>query len=134
MNAPALLLVAHGSAVPSANDDVLRVAESIRGRGTFPIVEISYLERTPPTISEGIDACVRGGASRILIVPFFLSLGAHVRRDLPRQAAHGEERHPGVAIRMAEPLGFDPRLVELTLDRTEESLRALGWAVPPADR
>lgn len=127
----AILLVAHGSAVPVANEDVARVADAIRARTSFSCVEISYLERTTPSIPEGIDACVRRGAQRILIVPYFLSLGAHVRRDLPREARLGEERHAGVEIRIGEPLGFDPRLVELALDRVAEGLRAHGWSGPP---
>jgi sirohydrochlorin ferrochelatase len=124
----AILLIAHGSKLEEANKDALRVADEIRTRGLFACVEVSFLEFTRPTIAEGIDACARQGARQLLLLPYFLSLGAHVRRDLPLAVRQGEERHPGVTIALAEPLGFDPRLVDLALDRIAVGLRARGWA------
>ena len=134
MAGTAVLLIAHGSSVPEANEDLVRVAEALRGRGLCDSVEVSYLDRASPTIQEGIDACVRGGSERVLLVPYFLSLGGHVRRDLPRQAREGERRHPGITIELSEPLGFDTRLVDLVADRVAEGLRAHGWPVPERDR
>jgi sirohydrochlorin ferrochelatase len=124
---PAVLLIAHGSKLEEANAGSLRVAEAIRASGRFRCVEVSFLEFAAPTIAAGIDACARQGAKRILMLPYFLSIGAHVRRDLPRAARQGEERHPGLTVSVAEPLGFDPRLVELALERIAEGLAASGW-------
>lgn len=123
----AIVLVAHGSKLAEANADAVSVAHAIRAGGGFHCVEAAFLEFTSPTIGEGIDACVRQGATRILILPYFLSLGAHVRRDLPAAVRDGEQRHPGVTIAMAEPLGFDARLVELAMERIDEALHARGW-------
>jgi len=48
---------------------------------------------------------VRQGATEIVIVPIFIAAGSHIKRDLPRRAADAMDRHPGIAIHIAPPVG-----------------------------
>src|SRR5262249_16303823 len=45
----ALVLIAHGSRQDEANADLYYVVEELRRRGTYPIVEASFLELAEPT-------------------------------------------------------------------------------------
>ena len=74
----AVLLIAHGSRRQEANDDLLRLADAVRNRDHYSIVEVAYLEIASPTIPDGARRCIEQGASRILLLPYFLSAGAHV--------------------------------------------------------
>jgi len=123
----ALLLVGHGSRVAAANLLLRRLATDLRTRFPGRIIEICFLEAARPGIPAGIEACVSRGASRILLVPYFLYLGGHVRRDLPAAAARGRTRHRGLQIRIAAPLGADPRLVALVTRRVRRGLRDSRW-------
>src|SRR5262249_34960389 len=91
----ALLLIAHGSRQAEANADLDHVAEGLRRRGRA-LVETSFLELAEPTIDEGGRRCVAGGARRVVLVPYFLSAGVHVRRDLTAARERLAERFPGV--------------------------------------
>src|SRR4051794_20800483 len=77
----ALLLIAHGSRQADANADLHHLADSLRERGEA-IVVASFLELAEPGIEEGGRLCVQAGANRVVLVPYFLSAGIHVRRDL----------------------------------------------------
>src|SRR5581483_5204493 len=77
----ALLLIAHGSRHPEANADLQRIAEELRDRG-YAIVAPSYLELAAPDIMTAGCQCVEEGAERVILVPYFLSAGVHVKRDL----------------------------------------------------
>jgi sirohydrochlorin ferrochelatase len=117
----ALLLIAHGSRRRAANADLDHVAEQLRARGTYAVVETSFLELTEPTIAQGGDACVRRGAKRVILLPYFLSAGVHVREDLASAQQELAGRFPEVDFRLAEPLGRHPLLLEVVADRAREA-------------
>jgi sirohydrochlorin ferrochelatase len=123
----ALLVIGHGSRVAAANRLLRDVARRLRGRFPGRIVEACYLEAARPDIASAIATCAGRGAARILLIPYFLYLGGHVKHDLPRLAARAQVRHPGVRIRIAPHLGADPRLVSVVADRARRGLRTSRW-------
>ncbi len=113
----AVLLIAHGSRRDEANDDLRALASRLAARGTFAIVEPSFLELADPTIAEGGSRCVARGARRVLIVPYFLADGVHLRRDLTAARDALAAAHPAVEFRLGPALGPDPGLDELVARR-----------------
>jgi sirohydrochlorin ferrochelatase len=53
-------------------------------------------------------------------VPYFLTLGLHLQRDLPRLIGHMKRAHPGLAIEVTPPLDQHPVMVEALLDRARQ--------------
>ena len=117
----ALLLIAHGSRQPEANADLSRLAAELRRAGRFAYVEPAYLELAAPDIDAGATNCVEQGAGRVILLPYFLSAGVHVRRDLAAACTRLAARHPAVAFMLAEPLGPHPLLAEIVLQRAAEA-------------
>jgi sirohydrochlorin ferrochelatase len=120
-NQTALLLIAHGSREAAANADLHHVVEHLASWNQFPIVQASFLEIAQPDIQTGAAACIAGGARQVILVPYFLSPGRHVRRDLTRLRQTLAGRFPDVDFRLAEPLGGHPLLVQILLDRVREA-------------
>ncbi|MEO6807581.1 MAG: CbiX/SirB N-terminal domain-containing protein [Isosphaeraceae bacterium] len=125
----AILLIAHGSRHAPANDDLRdlarRIAEGGEGQGDAPIVEASFLELAEPDIATGADHCIALGASRVVMVPYFLSAGVHLRRDLTAARDELAGRHPGVEFRLGLPLGPDPLLDLLIRERIRQATEGL---------
>ena len=117
MSSTALLLIAHGSRHEAANADLRRLAARLADEGAYAIVEPAFLELTEPDIAAGGDRCVERGATLVLMVPYFLSDGLHLARDLPAARDELAARHPGVEFRLGKPLGPDPLLDRLVRDR-----------------
>jgi sirohydrochlorin ferrochelatase len=113
----ALLLIAHGSRQDEANADLRHVVEQLRRLGRFAIVEPCFLELAAPDIDAGAVRCVEQGAEKIVLVPYFLSTGVHVLRDLTTARDRLAERYRQVDIRLAEPLGRHPKLIEVVVER-----------------
>ncbi len=124
----ALLLIAHGSRQDEANADLRHVVVEIRRRGVYPVVEASFLELAEPNIDQGGAACVAQGARRVILLPYFLSAGVHVRRDLVEARCRLAERFADVVFHLAEPLGRHPLLLEVV---TQRALEASGGHEPP---
>jgi sirohydrochlorin ferrochelatase len=121
MTTTALLLIAHGSREDGANHDLRHVVAALRLRG-HTLVEASFLELAEPGIEEGVARCVERGAGRVVLVPYFLSAGVHVRRDLAEVRRRLAERFPRVEFRLAEPLGRHPLLLDILAERVRQAL------------
>jgi sirohydrochlorin ferrochelatase len=117
----ALLLVAHGSRHVEANADLEHVVRQLRWRG-YPLVVAAYLELAEPGIIAAADQCVELGAERVVLVPYFLSAGVHVRRDLAAARAELAGKYPHIEFLLAEPLGRHPLLLEVVEDRVKDAL------------
>ncbi len=118
----AALLVAHGSRRNEANAELVAVAERFAARRPELIVEIAYLELADPDIPSGARACVERGATRVSLLPWFLSPGSHVRGDLERFRKQFSEQYPDVTFCCSPPLGVHDKLIDVLEERLEE-----GW-------
>lgn len=110
----AVLLVAHGSRVAESNAEIEAVAERLGG-ALAPVrtVRHAYLELAEPSISEAIDALVGCGVEDIVVIPYFLAAGRHVREDIPDIVRAAQERHPGLCIEMTGHFGAQDQVLDV---------------------
>jgi sirohydrochlorin ferrochelatase len=118
-----IVLFAHGSTVESANDAVQRVATEL-GRRTGRVVETAFLECAAPTLADAVAKLTLSGVRRIVVVPYFLTMGIHLKRDLPRIAGELRNIYTDVSIEIGEPLDGHPGLIDVLVDRSKEVLDA----------
>lgn len=114
----ALLVVAHGSRRQESNDEVRKLTSQIRQLNHEPYdhIDCAFLELAEPSIPDGIEGCIRQGASVVTVLPYFLSAGRHVREDIPELVEAARQRHPGVDLVLCEHLGTAGSLAQLMLD------------------
>ena len=127
MNSTAILIMAHGSRIANANDAALEVARMVQEMTAIDIVEVAFRELHEPNIQRGIDTCVAKGAKKILLIPYFLFMGAHVQHDLPEEIQEAQKRHPGLEMTMGPHLGVHRKLAEIVVERIAEGLTTAGW-------
>lgn len=113
----ALVLVDHGSREAAANEQLETVAALLRERRGDCQVAIAHMELAPPGLAETIESCVKGGALRVIVHPYFLAPGRHSKGDIPRMVQEAIRRHPEVEILVTEPLGVHPGIVETVAER-----------------
>lgn len=127
MKSTAVLIMAHGSRIAAANDAAREVAAMVQEMTGIDIIEVAFREMHAPDIQQGIDACVARGAEKILLIPYFLFMGAHVQHDLPEEIAAAQQRHPGLEMVMGPHLGAHRKLAEIVSERISEGLASAGW-------
>lgn len=101
----AILLYGHGARNPEWAEPFHRIRDAIKSRDPQALVEPGFLELMRPSFDEGVDCLVRQGATEIVVVPIFMAAGSHVKKDLPQLAANAMDRHPGLVIALAAPVG-----------------------------
>jgi len=113
------VVFAHGSQVEAANEAVRAVSARIAatlGAGDT-IVETAFLELGKPNLADAVESLIERGAARVVVIPYFLTLGRHVERDLPAIVREISKRHDGIAIEITPPLDGHPALLEIVLER-----------------
>ena len=118
----AIILFAHGSAVEEANQGVHDLASQIVTLGRFHFVRAAFLDCAHPNLGEAIDEAVQAGTTRVIVIPYFLTMGIHLRRDLPNLIAPERERYPRVAIDVGQSLEGHPLMTSIILERVEQAL------------
>ena len=74
-------------------------------KGDYPIVETGFLELAQPLIPDAIDRCVKQGATRIVVIPYFLSAGRHVHEDIPAEVDKARAMHTDVPMTILPHIG-----------------------------
>jgi len=111
------IVFAHGSSVEAANDAVRAVTAALALRGGYPLTETAFLEGGKPDLPEACRRLLERGADRIVVLPYFLTSGLHLKRDLPRLIAEVRESCPGLSIETTPPLDGHAALVDILLTR-----------------
>lgn len=113
-----IVVFAHGSSVESANEAVRSVAAQMAEQGGYSLLEAAFLEGGKPDLNGSVENLMAKGADRIVVIPYFLTLGLHLQRDLPKLVNEIRSAHPKLTeIKVTEPLDGHPALTQILLDR-----------------
>ena len=107
-----VILFAHGARDPRWSEPF----EALRDRCSVLApdipVTLAHLEFMTPDLAGAVRALVERGCRVVTVVPAFLGVGGHVRRDVPALIAALAREHAGVLIELASALGEDAGVQE----------------------
>ena len=117
-----LVVFAHGSRVTAANEAVRAVAREASRRAGFGVYRTAFLELADPTLAAAVAQIAATGVRRVLVTPYFLTMGRHLTEDLPRLVEAIRSEHPELALECAPPLDGHPALAGILADRAQALL------------
>jgi sirohydrochlorin cobaltochelatase len=117
----AVIILGHGSRSDGNDAVVKRIVAAIRESVNGDIVEYAYLQYAQPTPDEALDSCIRQGAKKIVIVPFFMQSGMHVTKDIPTLLEKAKQKHPMLDIRVTDYVGAHPLMEQIVADLIRKS-------------
>ena len=112
-----LLLVAHGSRREESNIEIVSLSKKISTLEPkeFDKVMPAFLEFASPSIPEAIKKCTELGVTKVTILPYFLSAGVHITRDIPNEITEASEGNPGLEIKVANYFGSRDEIAQILL-------------------
>jgi sirohydrochlorin ferrochelatase len=116
----AYIVFGHGSSLESANDAVRRVAEAAAKQAGWPVYATAFLSMGKPDLATAAGELAARGIEHIVVIPYFLTFGTHLDRDLPALVREILQIHPQLRIDVTAPLDGHPGMVQAVLDRAEE--------------
>ncbi len=117
----AVIVFAHGSRVEEGNRGVHNLAQQIQETGGFARVRAAFLDIAQPDLATAVEDAAAAGLSKIIVIPYFLTMGKHLSRDLPELVASIQQRHPELQIQTAKALEGHPLIPSLVLARIREA-------------
>ena len=112
-----LLLVAHGSRREESNIEIESLSKKISTLKPkeFDKVMPAFLEFASPSIPEAIKECTELGATKVTILPYFLSAGVHITRDIPNEIIEASGGSPGLEIKVTNYFGSRDEIAQILL-------------------
>ena len=119
----AVILVGAGTSDPDANGDLCKAARLLWERfgDRYPMVEAAWVSLTRPTIAQVVDRCLKLGATRLAVIPYFLNTGILLKR-IDEQLEAIRVEHPELQAARGTHFGLHPRMLDLLERKAREGL------------
>ncbi len=115
-----IILFAHGSAVEEANQSVHNLARRIQEQGPYGYVRGAFLDVAQPNLDTAVAQAVEAGVRRVIVIPYFLTEGIHLQRDLPNLIAPLKRKYTDLEIGVGRSLDAHPLMTSIVLGRVRE--------------
>jgi sirohydrochlorin ferrochelatase len=113
-----ILIIGHGSSDKSAREAFLYTVRRIGPY--YRSVSFSFLELDEPGIGTAIVNVVSQRPKNLIIVPYFLHKGAHIKHDVSKEVRLALDRVSFDNAFISRHLGVDEKLIQLILHRAKE--------------
>jgi sirohydrochlorin ferrochelatase len=118
-----IVLFGHGSRVEDANQGVRDLARQVQEAGPYRHVRAAFLELGQPDLPAAVAEAAGGGMQCVIVIPYFLTVGTHLQRDLPNLIAPLKQKYPQIAIEVGQSLEGHPLMASIILGRVQEVMR-----------
>lgn len=115
-NATVLIVMAHGSRKPEANQEFEALVRDIATQNhDYAVVKPCFLELAAPKLADTVEACIHEGHKRFDVYPLFFNQGNHVTKDIPRQIEHLQAQYSDCHFQCLEYFGLYNQLSQQVL-------------------
>eukprot|EP01025_Chloroclados_australasicus_P064131 TRINITY_DN8526_c0_g1_i4.p1 TRINITY_DN8526_c0_g1~~TRINITY_DN8526_c0_g1_i4.p1 ORF type:complete len:202 (-),score=13.77 TRINITY_DN8526_c0_g1_i4:863-1402(-) len=112
-----VVIVDHGSRKAESNLMLKDFVELYKRQTGVGVVEPAHMEIAEPTIIQAIEKCVQMGVKKVIVAPYFLSIGRHIQIVIPALVKVARNQFQEIEIQIAQPIGIDPLMVDLIHSR-----------------
>lgn len=128
-----VIVVDHGSRRAASNAMLEKFVSTFAEATGWSIVEPAHMELAEPSIATAFERCVKRGATRVMVCPYFLLPGKHWDEDIPTLTQAAAAKHPDVPYVVTAPIGLHPMMQQVIRSRLEYCLSHLAGEVPECE-
>lgn len=122
MTTTGVIILVHGSrgkvGKVEVEETLARIVTGLRSR--FPPgteVTGAALQFNEPTLEQAVDLLASRGTTRIVILPYFLFAGRHIKEHVPQELADLKPLYPSIQFVIADVMGMDDSFISLMARR-----------------
>ena len=121
-----ILILAHGSRQKETEETLRVICDMLKTElemDGIAGIETAFLQFSDRDLHNGLNALANRGADYIVVIPYFLFAGTHIKDDIPGEIKKFTQSHPGIRVSFGKTLGADKRLALILKDRVMEMLQ-----------
>ena len=121
-----ILVIGHGSSDKSARTAFVHTVNNLKPY--FRSVTFCFLELDEPRIANGIEKILSNNPNALIIVPYFLHRGTHIKNDVVKDinTALAKYNLKNIPVYITEHFGVDVKLAKMVLERAKEAEEKVG--------
>jgi precorrin-8X/cobalt-precorrin-8 methylmutase len=112
-----VLLISHGSPRDEANDAFAELTAKVATRLDSKNILPTFFSIKRPNIMDQVGKLAQQGIKRIIMLPYFLGNGQHIRADIPAQLEQCSEQYPEIEIEFLSTLQGEPGVEDVLTER-----------------
>ena len=116
-----MLLVGHGTRDQAGTHEFFQLQKQLAAVLEPVPVQAALLEFQEPSIDDGWELLVQKGVEHIHVAPLLLFAAGHAKQDIPEAIKTCQSRNPDVSYDQCGPLSRHGDIIDLVLQRIEES-------------
>lgn len=117
----AVLLIGRGGSDADANSDFFKITRLLWEKLNVKWVEGAFMGVADPLVEEGIERCLKLGAKKIIMLPYFLFTGILMER-MSQMQVDFQAQYPECELVLADYFGYHPKLQTVLQDRVAEAV------------
>ncbi|SER61920.1 Sirohydrochlorin ferrochelatase [Propionibacterium cyclohexanicum] len=124
MTAPALVLLAEGSAEPRVVEVIHQLRKQMQVQRPELSIHLAFLDHCPPSGPQVVSTLAARGVKEIVFAPLTLSHAVDVGDAAEQMLATVRRNHPGLSVTVAHPIGPATELLNVLDLRLRNALSA----------
>jgi len=116
-----VILLGHGSRREEANEEIHRMAGIIQEIDKSRFYEVAFLSIGHPRLKDAVEALIKKGCAKIIIMPMFLVTGSHINKDIPEEVLLQKAVHPNIEFILTKHFGSHPGIINIIQEITKEA-------------
>ncbi len=113
MQKESVIILGHGSKSADAISDFNYIVELTRQKSGNNHVYGAHMELAEPSLEDTIAKVNNLGITRIVILPYFLYNGNHIKEDIPAIISSIQKEYPHMELYFGTPIGKEELMAEL---------------------
>ncbi len=122
MQKQSIIILGHGSKSQEAVDDFNFVVDTLRTKTSGQNVFGAHMELAQPSLEEVVKNINPAEGSRIVVLPYFLFNGNHIKEDIPEKLVVLQKQYPQAEFVFGSPIGKEPMMADILLQQANRFL------------
>lgn len=112
MSENALILFGHGSRDPRWAESLIHFQTLLKNDLPTWQIELAFLEFSTPTLEQTLALLTKNRVKQVYLLPMFIGMGNHLRRDLPIMLQTLAETYPELSIQLLPSFGENTPILQ----------------------
>ncbi|WP_159517254.1 sirohydrochlorin chelatase [Sunxiuqinia indica] len=120
MQKQAVIIVGHGSKSNQAVEDFNFIVKLLKEKLDERTVYGAHMELASPSLEEVVGEIAHSDINKVLVIPYFLFNGNHIKQDIPDILTQLKEKYPHLDFHFSKPIGREPLMAEIMYRKVQE--------------